>query len=333
VEAQPVDLEELVAGWRSAFSSAEAVILAAARDGDLAPADAGRRSRGLAEERAAAVESLTALAEGRQARPLLARLVATPREARRLLGLPTGTDACVFNVDGVLVASAALHADAWKQTFDELHARRIDRFGEAFLPFSRRADYLALIHGRTREEAVREFLGSRGLTLPEGAPDDEPGAETVRGLANRKRQLLLERLARARVNPYTGARVYLQLARDAGISCGVVSGSTHTKELLANARLAGLVDDLVDGTIAAQLGLARKPAPDMLLAACRNLGTQPSRTAVFETTVDGVLAARAGEFEFVVAVQGEGEGAALRRSGADLLVADLGEIVEAQLAA
>ena len=327
-----VDLEELVAAWRTAFSAAETALGAASRDHDLSPVEVSRRSRGIAEERADAVESLTSLAESRHARPLLARLVAAPREAKRLLGLPPGTDACVFNVDGVLVASASFHADAWKEMFDEFLSRRTDRTGGTFLPFSRRVDYPALIHGRSREEAVREFLASRGISLPEGARDDPPGTETVRGLANRKRELLLEQLGRARVNPYVGARVYLQLAHDAGIFCGVVSGSTHARQLLANARLDGLVDDLVDGSAATELALERKPAPDMLLASCRRLGAVPARTAIFETTIDGIRAARAGAFEYVVGVEHEGEGGTLQGSRPDLVVGDLGEIVEAQLA-
>jgi beta-phosphoglucomutase-like phosphatase (HAD superfamily) len=133
----------------------------------------------------------------------------------------------VFSVDGVLVASAAIHADAWKETFDEFIARRIARTAGSFVPFSRRVDYPKLVHGRSRMGAVREFLASRGISLPEGLPDDPPGTETVNGLANRKKTALLRCLEQHGVSAFDGARLYLELAHDAQMRCAVVSGSSR----------------------------------------------------------------------------------------------------------
>jgi HAD superfamily hydrolase (TIGR01509 family) len=182
-------------------------------------------------------------------------------------------------------------------------------------------------------DAVRGFLASRGISLPEGRPDDPPASETVLGLANRKNLALLRLLRRQGVSMYAGARLYLQLAHDAGVRCAVVSGSTHTEALLARARLATLIEDCVDGRTMLAERLHRKPAPDMLLAACRHLNVAPDHTAVFETTPDGVRAGRAGGFGLVVAVEQDGNAEALRARGADLVVADLGEILERELAA
>lgn len=252
-------------------------------------------------------------------------------EAKRLLGVPADTTACVFNVDGVLVASAAVHAEAWRDAFDELIAGRIEHTGLALASFSIEVDYPQHIHGRTRSAAVRGFLASRGIALPDGSPDDRPGAETVHGVANRKTEALRERLTRERVDPYEGARLYLELAQDAKLRCAVVSGSTNLQLLLDRARLAGLVDDCVDGNTALAEGLRRKPEPDMLLAACRHLDVDPEHAVVFETTPDGVAAGRAAGFELVVAVDRDGRARALQEEGADLVVADLGELLERQL--
>ena len=84
----------------------------ASRNHDLAGSELLQRSRRLSDERAATVRVLGALALDRHSKPGLVRLVASPREARLLLGLSADVSACVFNVDGVLVASAAIHADA-----------------------------------------------------------------------------------------------------------------------------------------------------------------------------------------------------------------------------
>ena len=329
-ELQP-ELDALIGSWRRAFEAAERALAAAGRDHDLTADDQRLFSRSLVDQRAATVASLGALLRVEHTRPLLARLIATSRQTKQLLGLPEDVMLCVFNVDGILVPSARIHADAWKETFDAFLAKRLELTNHPLVMFSRRAEYPTLIHGRSRTTAVRAFLATRGISLPEGEPGDPPGTETVHGLAARKNEVLLRLLERHGVNAFTGARLYLQLAHDAGIGCAVVSGSANTSMLLERARLWDMIDDCVDGKTAAAEGLARKPAPDMLLAACRHLAVLPSRTAVFETTEAGLVAARAGGFEFVVAVDQLGVAPALRRH-ADRVATDLGEILELAVA-
>ena len=112
------------------------------------------------------------------------------------------------------------------------------------------------------------------------------------------------------------------------------SRARRTRGILCErAHLGTLIDEYVDGNTALAERLRRKPAPDMLLAACRHLDVDPARTVVFETTAGGVDAGRAGGFEVVVAVDRESAAPALRAHGADLVVADLGTLLERQLAA
>ncbi len=325
----PLDFDALIGEWRRAFEAARSALEAARHD--LPAAEVGSRSNRLSDERVATARLLELFAREHHTRRFLVRLVATSWESKRLLGLPADAVACVFNVDGVLVPSAAVHAEAWRATFDELVHRRTERMQAPIVSFSRRADYPTLIHGRSRVAAVHEFLASRGITLPDGSPDDPPGTETVHGLANRKSQALLELLEQGSAHAFQGARLYLELARDAAMRCAVVSGSTTTQTLLERARLWTLVDVCVDGNTASAEQLRRKPEPDMLLAACRHLGVDPERTVLFETTTEGVDAGRAGGFELVVAV-GRERSALLRAHGADLVVSDLGELLERQLA-
>jgi HAD superfamily hydrolase (TIGR01509 family) len=330
VASEPVDFDSLIGQWRAALESAQGALRLAG--GDLPSDELRRRSQRLVQERRDTVGLLDAVARERGAKQALVRLVASSWEAKRLLALPADVEACVFNVDGVLVGSAAIHAQAWRQTFDEFEYRWIERTGEAFPPFTVTVDYPTLIHGKPRADAVRDLLASRGIALPEGTPGDPPGAVTVQGLARRKNELLHRYLREGNVHSYEGARLYLELAHDAGVRCGVVSGSTNTRALLERARLAALVDDYVDGVTVAEEHLHRKPSPEMLLASCRHLGVDPRHTAVFETTRDGVAAGRAGGFEVVVAVEHEGDPRALVAEGADRVVADLGDLIEQAVA-
>ncbi len=325
------DLDALIGAWRRAFEAAASALAAAAQDHDFAPAEQRFWSQRLHEQRAATVVALGDLLRGANTLPVLARLIASPRETKQLLGLPSDVAACIFNVDGILVPSAAFHADAWKEAFDGFLAGELDRTGHPLVMFSRRADYPMLIHGKSRDAAVRAFLASRGISLPEGQPGDPPEAATVHGLAARKNKALLVRLEHYGITAFSGARLYLQLAQDAGVRRAVVSGSTTTRALLDRAGLSDLLDDCVDGRTVSDEGLRRKPAPDMLLAACRHLSVAPERTAVFETTEDGIGAARAGGFELVVAVD-QGNPTPALRERADRIVTDLGEILELAVA-
>jgi beta-phosphoglucomutase-like phosphatase (HAD superfamily) len=329
VAVEALDFDALIGEWRRAFEAARAALEAARHD---LPAEVAQRSHRLADERAATARLLEAFAAERQMKRFLVRLVATSWESKRLLGVPPDAVACIFNVDGVLVPSAAIHAEAWRVTFDEFIARQIERTGVPFASFSVGVDYPRLVHGRTRVGSVHEFLASRGITLPDGGPDDPPGTDTVYGLANRKNDALREVLAEHGAHAFAGARLYLELVRDAAMLCAVVSGSTNTRFLCERARLGTLIDAYVDGNTARAERLRRKPAPDMLLAACRQLDVDPARTVVFETTGDGVDAGRAGGFELVVAVDRDAAAPGLRAHGADVVVADLGTLLERQLA-
>jgi HAD superfamily hydrolase (TIGR01509 family) len=317
--------ETLRTRWRAAFEAAEAA-LRSARD-VLPPDELVRRSQRLAAERESTAGLLHAYAGLVAAAPSF-RLPLSPREAQRLLGLPTEVSACVVNLDGVLVGSAALHAEAWAKTFDRLLSSRSERAHVEVAPFDPHRDYQTYVHGRPRLDGVREFLASRGISLPEGAADDEPGAETVHGLANQKSAVLGRLLAQRELSPYDGAREYLELAHDARLRCAVVSASAHTDTILQRAGLSHLVDGKVDGATIVASGLTPRPAPDIVLAACRELAASPRQAAVFETTPAGVEAARTAGAAVVVGVGRGDRMQELRAAGADLVVTGLEELLQ-----
>src|SRR3954454_23896330 len=133
-----------------------------------------------------------------------------------VLGLPPGVNACLFDLDGVLTQTAKVHARAWKTMFDEFLRRRADAGGGEFQPFDEGADYENYVDGKPRYDGVRSFLESRGITLPDGTPDDPPDAQTIDGLGNRKNVLVLDIIRRDGVEPYEGSVRYAHAVRDAG---------------------------------------------------------------------------------------------------------------------
>jgi beta-phosphoglucomutase family hydrolase len=244
-----------------------------------------------------------------------------------VLGLPEGVTAGLFDLDGVLTNTAAVHNEAWTEIFDAYLLERAERTGERFVPFDPVADYATHVDGKPRADGVRDFLASRGIAVPEGDPDDGPGAETVHGLGNRKNEALLRRIREDGVEVFDGSRRYLKAARDAGLHRVVVSSSANTKQILEVTGLASLVEGRIDGITIAVGGLKGKPAPDMFLAGARNVGVEPPQAAVFEDAVAGVAAGRAGGFGWVVGVDRVGHADALRAHGADIVVRDLAELL------
>lgn len=245
-----------------------------------------------------------------------------------MLGLPDGTQACLFDLDGVLTDTAAVHAAAWKRMFDDYLSDRSARAGEPFVPFDLVLDYGARVDGRKREDGTRAFLTSRGITLPEGRPDDPPEAETVHGLGNRKNTLVLRLLAEQGVEVFEGSVAYVRAVREAGLRTAVVSSSANTAEVLDAARIADLFDARIDGLVARERGLPSKPAPAMFLAGAEALDVPAGRAVVFEDALVGVAAGRAGGFGLVVGVDRVGHAGELLANGADIVVKDLAELLE-----
>ncbi len=245
-----------------------------------------------------------------------------------MLGLPDGVRACLFDLDGVLTQTADVHASAWKEMFDAYLHERAARTGESFIAFDLAADYDEYVDGKPRYEGVRSFLDARGIDLPRGDPNDPPGAETVDGLGNRKNEIVLRMIRDQGVEPYDGSVRYVRAARDAGLRRAVVSSSTNCRDVLVAAGIEDLFEQRIDGVVAERDQLKGKPAPDTFLAGARALGVEPSHAAVFEDALAGVAAGRAGGFACVVGVDRAGHADALREHGADVVVADLAELLD-----
>jgi beta-phosphoglucomutase-like phosphatase (HAD superfamily) len=84
-------------------------------------------------------------------------------------------EAALFDLDGVLTSTAAIHARNWKAVFDTLGLSE---------PFDIEHDYIAHVDGKvdmTHEETTYTLLEGRGLLIYDG--DDEirllPGSELL----------------------------------------------------------------------------------------------------------------------------------------------------------
>jgi beta-phosphoglucomutase-like phosphatase (HAD superfamily) len=263
----PVELDALTIRWQWALDAGGRALDAAAAE--LPRTALARHRDTLAHERtdAAALLARVAATEQARIRPWLAPVPVTPRH----LGLPHGTEACLFDLDGVLTDSNALHAEAWAHVLDDVLLRTAQDTDRRFVPFDRVLDYRTHFAGRSRLDGIRSFLGSRGIRLP-------AGGVTEASVAEHKGETV-ERLLHGRgVSGLPGARTYLLAAAFAHLRRGAVSASASTLPMLELAQLASLVETRVE--------------PAFLLTACDCLGVRPERTVTFTHGVAGIAAAR-----------------------------------------
>lgn len=231
--------------------------------------------------------------------------------------------AFLFDLDGVITDTAAIHAVAWKRLFDGFLA---ERAGDAYEPFRLPEDYHAYVDGKARYDGVQSFLDARSIELPNGEPSDVAGRETVCGLGNRKDDLFNAVLDERGVEVFDGSVRLIEALRDRHVATACVSSSKNCRPVLARCDLLGLFDTIIDGTDI-ERGIAGKPAPDSFLRAASDLGVPPAAAAVVEDALSGVAAGRAGDFGLVIGVDRGAGGDALLARGADLVVGDLDELL------
>jgi alpha,alpha-trehalose phosphorylase len=250
------------------------------------------------------------------------------RRGRQARGMDSRLyDAVLFDLDGVLTPTAALHARCWKQTFDVFLEDWGRATGTRVEPFDAERDYRAHVDGKLRDDGVRDFLRARGIAAPDARAESPVGAWSVQEIGIRKQALVEHALSAGGIEAYPGSARWVGHLRSAGIRTAVVSSSTNATAVLGAAGIRADFEAIVDGRDVEQLGLAGKPAPDGFLEAAQRLAVTPSRAVVVEDALAGVTAGRAGGFGLVIGVARSAAPAELRRAGADVVVADLAEML------
>src|SRR3954453_18335378 len=126
------------------------------------------------------------------------------------MGLPDHVTTCLFDLDGVLTDTAAVHRAAWAATFDPV----LEAHGQSAFT---QDDYDEYVDGKPRLDGVRDFLRARGLDIPEGADGDPPEPEPAHVNPERKNRDVLARIQPDGVEVFPGPRRYVEAAVAAGL--------------------------------------------------------------------------------------------------------------------
>ncbi len=208
---------------------------------------------------------------------------------------PMKYQAAIFDLDGTLLDSVDLHAEAWRQIFLK-HDRDI--------PFDK----------------IRSQIGKGGdQLLPVFFSKEE--VEKFGDKMNTERGKLFKKEFMPKVKPFPGVRALFERLRGDGFKIALASSASrsevkHYAELLE-------IEDLIDSGTSTDDAEKSKPEPDIFEAAVEKLSGVPTGTclAVGDTPYDAEAAGKAG-IETIGVLCGGFPEADLRRAGAVAIFQD-----------
>jgi beta-phosphoglucomutase len=175
--------------------------------------------------------------------------------------------ACIFDLDGVIVDTAKYHFIAWKALAEEL--------GFIFT-----VEDNERLKGVSRMQSLEILLEIGGMRFT--------GKEKL-AMAEKKNTLyvsFIEKMTPDETLP--GVPEFLQELKRKGIKTALGSASKNSPMILDRIQLSGMFDVVVDGNSISEA----KPNPEVFLKGAERLGVQPANCVVFEDAIAGVEAAR-----------------------------------------
>ncbi|HZL12154.1 MAG TPA: beta-phosphoglucomutase [Prolixibacteraceae bacterium] len=176
-------------------------------------------------------------------------------------------EACIFDLDGVVVDTAKYHFIAWKALASELGFNFTIEDNERLKGVSRMSslDILLEIGGKQFPEHEKLVMAEKKNTLYVSFIEKMSPEETLPGVEK-----------------------FLQELRNCGIKIALGSASKNAPMILERIQLTGMFDAIVDGNSISEA----KPNPEVFLKGAEKLGVLPENCVVFEDAIAGVEAAR-----------------------------------------
>ncbi len=177
------------------------------------------------------------------------------------------TEACIFDLDGVIVDTAKYHFRAWKRLAEQLGIEFNERDNERLKGVSRMASLEIILElGRVQlSQGKKEYFA----TLKNGWYNE-----------------YINKMKPDELLP--GSIEFINEVKNAGIHVAIGSASKNTPLILERVGIHDMFDAIADGNIVSKA----KPDPEVFLKAAEMLNTDPSKCVVFEDAVAGILAAR-----------------------------------------
>ena len=181
--------------------------------------------------------------------------------------MPT-VQACLFDLDGVIVDTAKYHYLAWRQLANQLG-------------FDLTLQQNELLKGISRMESLDIVLAIGGVKLDEEEKLKLAAEKNVRYLE------LCKQITPDDALP--GVRDFLDELRASAVKVGLGSASKNAGTILTNLDMLSYFDTIVDGNRVTK----GKPDPQVFLMGAEDLAVSPEFCIVFEDAVAGIQSAKA----------------------------------------
>ncbi len=253
--------------------------------------------------------------------------------------------AAILRLDNVVVRTRSLYIAAWSAALDAVLKgiesgdipqqwvrTRPETFdSESGFSATTPADYDTHLFDRPRLVAARNFLSSRGLSLPsEPYPEGPELDHTIADILARMDEAVTQLLAASGTSHLLEPELLplLHGLHEEGLKLAVTTPSHHAWNVaMGSTELLEVVDVVIPPHPAAE-NLGTPPEEHLGLRAAREaLGVDPDRAVVFESTPSGISAARIEGFaEWVGVGDTDDRRKLLRESGAHEVRARAGEV-------
>lgn len=174
--------------------------------------------------------------------------------------------ACIFDMDGVLVSTEQFHFEAWKRLAETIGISIDWEFNEN-------------LKGVSRAVCIDLILKHGGV---------EADSERKQELASQKNEWFLELVSHISPNDiFPGVIELLESLKKNGYKIALGSASKNAPLLLERMQIAHYFDAIIDGNKIYKA----KPNPEVFLKGAEELGVNPKNCVVFEDAISGVDAA------------------------------------------
>ena len=176
--------------------------------------------------------------------------------------------ACLFDLDGVIVDTAQFHYIAWREMAQDLG-------------FDLTREENERLKGISRMESLEIVLSIGGVQLSED--------EKLRRAAAKNTRYLELCMQMTPDDALPGVRTFLDELKENGIPSGLGSASKNAQVILERIDMLRYFETIVDGNRITK----GKPDPQVFLMGASDLQVAPEHCAVFEDAVAGIESAKA----------------------------------------
>jgi len=179
----------------------------------------------------------------------------------------------IFDLDGTLTLTQPLHYEALHEVF-------LNDYGIEYTQKEDQEKYSGQGSKYTCERVLKEH-------------GKNPSQEEIEKCSARKKGVYDRILANSAIITVSGIRDFLKTVKEKGLKLIIATGNRAENTKIILGRI-GILEYFGDKIVSLLDVKNHKPAPDVFLLAAKKLGLKPEECMVFEDSLNGVHAAKAG---------------------------------------